>query len=198
MLTKQWLITIFLILCVNTQSFAQNKQDDEPLPDVIILTSYKVINTVKKEVSHQSIKVSFFSEPDSYYKLERKDPETKKILSTEIETEWNKVMFGTNDNYYADQSITFNSGEDKNSFFGRIEIKSFKDHTVVSAWPLVGTITYNKETYSTLTTAFIPNKGKLIILEVFKNNERILPLVRKQQLLDEKGEILSEIYYTRM
>lgn len=195
---KKWLCVIFIFMYSSVPVFAEDKEDTEPLPDVIILTSYEVINTTKKEVTHQSIKVSFFSEPDSYYRLERKDSDTKKILSVEVETEWNKVMFGMNDGYYADQSITYAEGENRNSFFGRIEIKSFKDHSIISAWPLVGTVVQNKDTYTTTTTAFMSKGNRLLIIEVFRNNERVLPLIRKQQITNEKGEIVSEVYYKRM
>lgn len=175
-----------------------NLVPDDGLPDAIILVSYKVLDTVKGEVSFQDVNVHLYSKPSSYYKLERKDSETKKHLSTEFTAEWGTIMFSKDDKYYADQMLTQNVGGDKNLFYGRIEIKSFKDNSVIAAWPVSGKTTYNKHTYMKSMTAFMAEGKKLIIVEVFENNNEILPLIRKQQIVDGKGNVISEVYYTRM
>ena len=187
-----------LLGALQVQAQTDRFKEEDKLPDIIMLVSYKVLDTVKGEISFQDVKVRVYSEPSPHYRLERKDSETKKLLSTEVSAEWGTVMFSEDDKYYADQVLTQNVGGDENLFYGRIEIKSFEDHHIAFAWPVIGKITYNMYTHIKSMTAYMSKGKKLIITEVFENNNKTLPLVRKQQIVDKNKNVISEVYYTRM
>ncbi len=167
-------------------------------PDMLAFVSYKVLDIVKGEISFQDVKVQIYKKPSFYYRLERKDQKTRKLLSVEISAEWSTVMFSNEDRHYADLSVTQNVAGNPNSFYGRIEIKSFKDHSVVAAWPVIGENIFTKKMYTKDMTAFMSEGKKLHISETFELYNEILPITRKQQIVDGKGNILSEIYYVRL
>lgn len=174
------------------------KAEEEPLPTRKATATYKVTDVIKKEITFQEIEITLFSQSSTPYKLIRKGGGT--TISFEIEDGTSKVFHVFGKNHYVKQSLNENPDEAKPNerIFGRLEIISIPDDKIILASPIFGILEEKKSVRILTLTTFLSQGRKIIVTHTYKKGMYHLPTYSHQVYLDEKGEVLNDILFSKM
>jgi hypothetical protein len=81
--------------------------------------------------------------------------------------------------------------------FGRVEVVDSKEGTLVSAWPVTGTVTSHGKMSTLTIQTVIPFTGTLVTTRMYSKENYYLPLYERQQFFGADGVLKEDLLFAK-